>query len=81
MRTKPPQAKRECTPNPKDFYVLYMFVTLKAGVMFVNGFTYLITLSRKIKKITAGYIPTQTAPQLSISLNKIVKLYARNLFL
>ena len=29
---------------------------------------------------TAGYIPTRTAAQISSILNKIVKLYARNLF-
>ena len=48
--------------------------------MSVNGLPFLITLSTKIKMFTAKYTPTQTAVQLSISLSKKVKLYARNVF-
>ena len=78
--TKPTWVEREYTPIPRDFHVIHKFLSLKADVMFVNGLPFLITLSRKIKIFTAEYIPNRTAAQISSSINKIVKLYARNGF-
>ncbi|KAL7526687.1 hypothetical protein ACHAXR_001602, partial [Thalassiosira sp. AJA248-18] len=47
--------------------------------MFVNGVTFLITLSRRIRLFTAEHVPSRTAKQLGSSLIKVVKgLYARN---
>ena len=48
-----------------------------ADVMFVNGNKFLVTRSRRIRLLTAEYIPTRTAAQLSSSIEKIVNLYAR----
>ena len=44
--------------------------------MFVSGIPFLVTFSRKIKMITAEYIPSRTAQQLANSLTKIVHTYA-----
>ena len=49
--------------------------------MFVNGIPFLVTLLRKIKMLTAEYLPSCTAKQLSSSLTKIVKVYARGGFI
>ena len=65
---------------PRDFYPLNKFVTLTADVMFVRGFTFLVTYSRSIKFTTTEYIPTRTAGQLAKSLMKVVYGYAHGGF-
>ena len=50
---------------PKYFLKLHKFVTLVADVMFVNGATFLITMSRGIKFVTVEHIPARTDKQLS----------------
>ena len=57
-----------------------MSVTLKADVMFVCGFPFLVTYSRSIKYTTAEFIPTQTAGRLAKCLMKVVYGYARGGF-
>ena len=64
----------------RDFYRLNKFVTLTADVMFVSGIPFLVTFSRKIRMITAKYIPSRTAQQLANSLTKVVNTYARGGF-
>ena len=49
--------------------------------MFVNGIPFLVTCSRDIKLITTEFLPFCTAKQLSSSLTKIVKVYARGGFI
>ena len=61
---------------PRDWYKLNKFVTLMADVMFVCGLPMFVTLSRKIKLVTAEYMPNIKSGQLANSLRKIVKLYA-----
>ena len=61
---------------PKDFYRLHHFVTLTAGVMFINGIPFFTSFSRDIRFGTAEHVPYRTAKQLAKSLMKIVKLYA-----
>ena len=81
VRRKPDRVDPEYTQIPRDFYRLHKFVTLLADVMFVNGIPFFITRSRDIKLITTEYIPSRTAKQLSSSLTKIVKVYARGGFI
>ena len=52
-----------------------------ADVMFVNGFPMLVTLSRDIRLYTAEYIPTRTAKQLTESILKVARTYARGGFM
>ena len=81
VRQNPERVDPVYTAIPRDFYELHRFVTLTADVMFVNGIPFLVTLSRKIKMLTAEYLPSRTAKQLSSSLTKIVKVYARGGFI
>ena len=81
VRQKPDRVDPEYAQIPRDFYRLHKFVTLSADVMFVNGLPFFITRSRDIKLISAEYIPSRTAKQLSSSLTKIVKVYARGGFI
>ena len=79
-REKPERVDTSETVVPRYFYGLHKYVTLTADVMFVNGVPFLLTLSRKIRLFTSEYLPSQTAAQLSSSLDKVVKLYARGGF-
>ena len=65
---------------PRDCYQLKTFLTLTADVMFVSSIPFLFTFSRKIKMITAEYVPSRTAQQQANSLTKIVNTYARGGF-
>ena len=65
------------TSVPDDFHHLHRFVTLTADVMFVNGVSFLITLSRRIKLYTVEHIPNRTGPVLANSLKKILNVYTR----
>ena len=60
-----------------DFHKRNCFVTLTADVMHVNGIKFLTTRSRQIRLLTAEFIPTRTAAQLSSSVKKIINLYAK----
>ena len=48
--------------------------------MFVNDIPFLTTLSRKIRLVTAKYLPTRMAKQLGSLLTKVVNLYAQGGF-
>ena len=65
------------TSVPDEFHRLHQFVTLTAAVMFVNGESFLITLSRRIKLHTVEHIPNCTGPVLANSLKKILNVYTR----
>ena len=56
-------------------------MTLTADMMFVCGFSFLVTYSRNIKLTTTEFIPTCTAEQLAKSLMQVVYGYARGGFL
>ena len=63
---------------PKYFLKLHKFVTLVAYVMFVNGASFLITMSRGISFVTVEHIPTCKANQLSKYLKLVMKIYSRS---
>ena len=44
--------------------------------MFVSGVPFFVTYSRKIKFLTAEYLPRRTAKQLANALRKVICLYA-----
>mgnify|MGYP000854466914 CR=1 FL=1 len=75
VRRKPDRVDTGFVNIPDDYHRLNKFVTLTADIMFVNGVAFLMTLSRRIRLVTAKHIPTRTAKQLSSSLDKIVRLY------
>ena len=80
MRQKPDRVDIEIISILNDFYRLHHFVLLTADVMFINGVSFLVMLSRKIKLRTAEHIQTRTAESLSNSLIKVVTMYARGGF-
>ena len=75
MRKKPDRVIVERIDH--DFHKLNCFVTLTADMMYVDGNKFLTTRSRQIRLLTAEFIPTRTAAQLSSAVRKIVKLYAK----
>ncbi len=81
VRRKPEQVEAEPGRIPDNCNCLHKFVILTADVMFVNGIAILITLSRKLRLATIEQLPTRMATQLSNSLTKIVRLYARTGFI
>ena len=77
VRQTPKRVNPEYVTIPRDFYELHKFVTLTADVMFINGFSMLVTLSRDIRLYIAEYTPTHTAKQLTASILKVARTYAR----
>ncbi len=52
-------------------------VTLAADVFFVDGTGFLMTVSRRIKFITAEHVPVRTAKSLTKHIDRVVHVYAR----
>ena len=74
MRRKSEHVHEETLVIPSYFYWIHCFVTLTTGVIFVNGISFLSTLSRKIKLRTVGHIQTQSTELLSSAIIKLVKI-------
>ena len=66
---------------PKGFYVLHIFFTLTANVMFVNLVVLLTNLSRDIRMFADKYLESCASTILSSSLNKVACLYSQRLFI
>ena len=49
---------------------MHKMVTITADVMFINGISFLVTVSRKIKSRTAEFVPKRTAKSLAKHLKK-----------
>ncbi len=62
---------------PKGVIERNKTVTLAADVFFVDGITFLFTVSRNIKFITAEHVATCTAKSLSKHLDRIIQVYMR----
>ena len=52
-------------------------MTLASDIMFVNGNSFIITSSRKLRFVTVKHIPSHTEGDLSKSLNGVMKFYGR----
>ena len=65
VRQNPYRVVMDYVAVPKCFIKLHKFITLVENVMFVNGALLLITMSRGKQFVTAEYILTCTAKQLS----------------
>ena len=55
---------------PRDWYKFNKCFTLTTDVMFVCGLPIFITLPRKLKLVTAEYMPSRKAGQLAKCLRK-----------
>ena len=80
VQQTPGKVRPEYISIPRDLYERIKNVTLTADVMFVNGAPFLMTLSRKIRLVTAKYLQPWMAKQLGSLLTKVVNLYARGGF-
>ena len=80
-RKKPKRVRPEYMGIPCGIYERHTYVVLTEDVMFVNGITFLLILSRGIRLYTCKHVPNRKAPQLSASLKKIVNLCARREFI
>ena len=52
-------------------------MTLAADVFFVDGTAFLLTVSRRIKFVTAEYLPTRMAVSLSKHMKRVLDVYGR----
>ena len=55
-------------------------VTLAVQVMFVNGVPFLVSLSRGINLVTAGYTPSHMVKQLGAGITRAMDLYSQGGF-
>ena len=62
---------------PDDFHCLHHFVTPLAGIFFVDGVAFLMTLSRKIRLTTVEHVPGHRDRVLTGSLEKILRICIR----
>ncbi|KAL7470808.1 hypothetical protein ACHAXS_011072 [Conticribra weissflogii] len=69
------RAAIEFVEIPRPLLDLHKSVSIAADVMFINGIPFLVTVARAIKLITIEYIESRTAKQLSLCLQRIMKLY------
>ena len=80
MRQKTARVETEETYVPRYFYGVHKFINLTAGVVFVNGVPFLVTLSKKIQIFTVQFLPSRTSSQVISHLTKVVKIYVRGAF-
>ena len=79
-KTVRPKSKRvELPPSrvPRAFYLQHRIVQLVGDIMYCNGNPFLITLSRKIRLLTAEVVASRTTKCLGRALNSVIKRYAR----
>ena len=79
-RTKPDHVRVDYVEIPRDIIDMHKYVTLVADVMFVNGLPFLVSSSRGISLVTIEYLPSRTAKRLAITLERVLKVYARGGF-
>jgi hypothetical protein len=60
---------------PRSLVEHNKMVMLAADVFFVNGTAFLMTVSRRIKFITAEHVPVRTAKSLAKHIDQVVHLY------
>ena len=77
VRRTPAPVVAEFVAVPKSVIDHNKTVTLAADVFFVDGTGFLMTVSRNIKFITAEYVATRTAKNLSIYMDRVTQVYKR----
>jgi hypothetical protein len=73
-RTKP-HVRVDNVKIPWDFMELHKYVTIVADVMFVNGLSFLVTLSRGISLVMIKLLPSRTAKRPSNSMERVIRIY------
>ena len=70
VQTKPDPVVENYVAIPRDFVLANKHLTLAADVFFVDGIPLLLTLSRRVKFVTAKHSPVRTAIALANHLKK-----------
>ncbi|KAL7531043.1 hypothetical protein ACHAXR_006172, partial [Thalassiosira sp. AJA248-18] len=77
VRSKPERVVESYVAIPREFMLSNRVVTLAADVFFVDNIPFLLTVSRKIKFVTAEHTPVKTAKQLTKHLKRVLNVYYR----
>ena len=62
---------------PRELVAANKTVTLAADVFFVDGTAFLLTVSQRIKFVTAEHVPVRTALSLSKHMARVLEVYGR----
>ncbi len=79
-RKQPEHVRVDYVKIPRDLVKMHKYVTLVADVMFVNGLPFLVTSLRGISLVTIEFLPSRTAKRLALTLERVLKVYARGGF-
>ena len=74
-RQKPIPVVSEIIEIPKELLQRQKHVDLCFDIMYVNGLTFLTTVSKHILYRTSFFIPTREIPDIMTGLNKVMTLY------
>jgi hypothetical protein len=77
VRRTPAPVVAEYVAVPRALVEANKVVTLAADVFFVDGTAFLLTVSRRIKFVTAEHVPVRTALSLSKHLKRVLEVYGR----
>ena len=77
VREQPPLVTSEYIAIPKHIRDITQRITVAADVMLLNGLAFMVSVSHGLKFTTLEYMPRQTAPVLSQSLENIYELYSK----
>jgi hypothetical protein len=77
VRKTPAPVVADYVAVPKSLIERNKAVTLAADVFFVDKTAFLLTVSRQIKFITAEYVATRTAKNLTTHMERVVEVYKR----
>jgi len=75
VRIRPDPVVENYVAIPRDFVLANKHLTLAADVFFVDGIPFLLTLSRRVKFVTAEHCPVRTAVALSNHMKKVLRVY------
>jgi hypothetical protein len=62
---------------PRTLIEANKVITLEADLFFVDGTAFLLTVTRRIKFVTAEHVPVRTATRLSKHLKRVLEVYGR----
>jgi hypothetical protein len=76
VRWTPAPVVTDYVEVPRSLVELNKTVMLAADVFFVDGTAFLITMSRRIKFMTAEHVPVRTAKSLAKHIDQVINVYA-----
>ena len=80
VRRKPKSIVEEYTMVPKELVSQHKFISIAAGVFFVNGIAFLLALAMKLKFVTVEHNPVHTAKSLVKHFKHVLQVYDRAVF-